>query len=159
MPFPALGGLAAKIAVPAFAKALPWKWIGAGVAVLLLALMVWQAIDAFGDALDARGAAEYERGKSENEARWQKANAKRADERLARFMANVDRRQAATEKYVADIAARKPEILRIDANVENFARAPAGVLPCLAPDAAGLWRASRAANGLQPGGADTRPAP
>lgn len=43
MPFPLIGGLAAKFVLPAAVKALPWKWILGAALALVLAIAGWRA--------------------------------------------------------------------------------------------------------------------
>jgi hypothetical protein len=56
-------------AIPLALKALPWKWIGVGVAAIAVLLAVWWVVDSIGDSREEKVRAEYEAAQRAAEAK------------------------------------------------------------------------------------------
>lgn len=142
-----------------FAKGLPWKAIGIGVAIVALAGLIVVGIDKVKDGIEDIRVHAYNEGQQQAAAAFQQTRAEEARQSLTRFAQQVEVRDKAIQAYLADIAARQPLVLQTSREIDRYASTDPGGSICLDADGVRLLQQARSLATAAPGSAAANPRP
>lgn len=142
MPLPAL-------AIPAGIKALPWRWIGAVAAGILLFFLIYLTVNSATSYMEGVAKRNYDRGVSETKAVYEKRRADDATAGFKRFVEQTAAGQDAVRGYLADIAANQPKREAVRQEIKKYEQSTDGLYGCMDAYGVRLIERSRAASGLR----------
>ncbi len=127
-----------------------WKIAGGIVLVLALAGAVYASINAVRNWQQDIYDSGYAAGAAKVTADYQTATSQALVKQQEQLVADAARANKSVEDYLADIAARRPEVIRVAERTVEYAQTVDGGDSCLSPAGVQLIRDHRAALGFTP---------